>query len=351
MISAKWVNLGKVSGLVLLVLGSVAVWSGGCKKEDPKVAAPPLRIGYFANFTHAQAVLGVANGEFASAVAPSKIETKVFNAGPGLIEALFAGEIDIGYVGPGPALNGYAKSKGAGVRIIAGTAANGVLIVARKGSGVTKLEDIKDKRIASPQLGNTQDIAAKAYLRSLGRTDVSNVKAVQNAEQVGQMGRGEIDVAWAPEPWGSLLVKEAGATVIEKEENLWPERAFAITVVITTPEFLAKHPDTVERFLKAHVALTDRLAKDPNKELPNLKAALLKLTNKGLPAGVLEASVANTQFTTDPLRHTFQKFAGWAYDLELSKERTDPTGLFDTAILDRIKAQGGAGVPKKGLDD
>ncbi|HEX8913435.1 MAG TPA: ABC transporter substrate-binding protein [Humisphaera sp.] len=392
MLSPKAANLGNLHGLVLIVLTSLAAVVGGCKTEESKPAVNPttaptaaatpaatssaqpalatpalaapapaarpaspapdkLRLGYFANFTHAQAVLGVANGDFATAVAPAKVETKVFNAGPSLIEALFAGEIDIGYIGPGPALNGFAKSKGAGVRVIAGAAANGVLVVARKDSGITRLDDIKGKRIATPQLGNTQDIAAKAYVRSLGQTDVGNVKAVPNAEQVGQIGRGEFDVAWAPEPWGSLLVKEAGATVLAKEESLWPEGAFAITVVITTPEFLAKHPDTVERFLKVHVALTDRLAKDPTKELPALKAALLALTNKGLPAGVLESSVANTRFTTDPLRHTFTKFAGWAYDLGIAKDRTDPAALFDTATLDRLKAQGGAGTPKKGLDD
>src|SRR4051812_26440084 len=141
----------------------------GCKKGSDSAAgpsAPPaeVRIGYFANVTHAQAVLGVDSGDFAQAVAPSKFSTKVFNAGPYLIEALYAGEIDIGYIGPGPALNAYTKSKGKGLKVIAGAAGSGVLIVARKDSGINKLSDLAGKTIASPQTGNTQDIAAKHYI-------------------------------------------------------------------------------------------------------------------------------------------------------------------------------------------
>src|SRR5687767_13397062 len=116
-----------------------------------------LRIGYFANVTHAQGVLGVSSGEFAAAIAPAKLSAKVFNAGPSLIEALFAGEVDIGYVGPGPVLSAHTRSRGEGIRIISGAAANGVLIVARKNSAITALADLKGKKIATPQHGNTQD--------------------------------------------------------------------------------------------------------------------------------------------------------------------------------------------------
>ena len=176
-------------------------------------AAPlaELRIGYFANLTHAQAVLGVASGDFQQAVSPAKVTTKVFNAGPSLVEALFGNEIDIGYIGPGPALSAFAKSRGEGIRIISGAAANGVIIVARSGSGIEKLSDLAGKRVASPQVGNTQDIAAKHYLtRVLKQPDSKNVIAIQNAEQAAAMARGDVDASWAPEPWGSYLVAQAG---------------------------------------------------------------------------------------------------------------------------------------------
>ena len=334
----------------------------GCKKDDaapqPGAAAatspaPAVRLGYFANFTHAQALLGVASGDFEKAVAPSKFSTKVFAAGPSLIEALFAGDIDIGYIGPGPALNGFARSGGANVRVISGSAANGVLIVARKDAGIKTLADLTGKRLATPQYGNTQDIAAKAYVRQvLDRPNVDDVKPVPNAEQAGQMVAGQIDAAWAPEPWGTYLIKQTGATLVAKEESLWPQGNFATTVVITTPAFLAKHPETVKAFLAAHVAWTDRLSADPQPYLTDLKAALFNLTNKNLPPGVLEASVENTLFTTDPLPHTFTRFAGWAYDLDFSKERTDTSALIDVTFLQSVRQQSPAATqPKRRLDE
>src|SRR5687767_13396213 len=191
----------------------------GCDRNNNTgpSAQPPkeVRLGYFGNVTHAQAVLGVASGEFEQAVAPSKFSTKVFNAGPSLVEALFANEIDIGYVGPSPALSAHAKSKGQGIRVVAGAASNGVLIVARKDSGIKTLQDLKGRKVATPQLGNTQHVAAKHYLtKQLGQPDAKNVLPVANAEQSAMMSRGDIDAAWAPEPWASRLVIETGAVVL-----------------------------------------------------------------------------------------------------------------------------------------
>src|SRR5918993_1000204 len=164
---------------------AVAVLVAGCKKDSTTATgAPPaeVRIGYFPNVTHAQAVLGVSSGEFQQAVGSSKLSTKTFNAGPSLIEALFANEINIGYVGPSPVLNGFAKSKGRGLRVVAGAAANGVLVVARKDSGIKKLEDLKGRKVATPQLGNTQDVSAKHYLKYKLGDDLSNVRPIANAE-------------------------------------------------------------------------------------------------------------------------------------------------------------------------
>src|SRR5262245_23692647 len=144
-------------------------------------AAVEVRLGYFANLTHAQAVLGVASGEFASAIAPHTLKTQMFNAGPGLIEALFAGEIDVGYIGPGPALNAFEKSRGQDVVVLAGAAANGVVIVASPQSGIKKMEDLRDKRIATPQIGNTQDTSARHYvIQQLMQANANNVQAHAN---------------------------------------------------------------------------------------------------------------------------------------------------------------------------
>src|SRR5438552_7525593 len=237
----------------ILILAAAFGAASGCgRSSGSQTNSAPLpqqiRIGYFANVTHAQAVLGVASGDVAKAVAPVKVSTKVFNAGPSLIEALFADEIEIGYVGPGPALSAHARSKGQGIRVISGAAANGVLIVARKDAGINSLADLKGKKLATPQHGNTQDISARHYLiAELKQSDANNVIAVANSEQAGMMDRGQIDAAWAPEPWGSRLISETGAKLIAEEKDLWPEKQFSLTVVVTTPEFLAQHPDAVKK--------------------------------------------------------------------------------------------------------
>jgi NitT/TauT family transport system substrate-binding protein len=346
-------------GLHVLIVAALA--GAGCGRDEATgaagsptagtAAAPPaeVRIGYFANLTHAQAVLGVASGDFERAIAPSKVKTRVFNAGPSLVEALFAREIDIGYVGPGPAVSAHAKSRGQGIRVIAGAAANGVAIVARDGSGIARLEDLKGKRIATPQHGNTQDIAARYYLQHvLKQDDLSNVIPIANAEQAALMARGEIDAAWAPEPWGARLVAEAKGKIIGEEKDLWPDKQFTLTLVITTPEFLEEHPDVVEKILAQHRALTARLRSDPKGQLPALEAGLFALTNKKLPEGVLADAITRVQFTEDPLADTLAKMAQWSHEIGFLQQEPKLQGLVDTSLLEKLRAVGKQAEPQGG---
>lgn len=320
-------------GLVVTALLLLA--AGGCdRSSQPNADGTPaplaeVRLGYFANVTHAQAVLGVSSGEFSSAVAPAKFSTKVFNAGPSLIEALLTGNIDIGYVGPGPAISAHTKSRGEGIRVISGVAANGVLIVARKDSGINSFADLKGKKLATPQQGNTQDISARHYLiKELAQADANNVIAVSNAEQSAMMSHGQIDAAWVPEPWGSRLVAESGAKVIGEEKDLWPEKKFSLTCIVTTPAFLQKHPDVVAKLLGVHRNWTARLASEPAKHEAALDAALEALSGKKLPAGVLKESLSHVTFTNDPLESTFQTMGQWSYDLGFAPQPPDVKGLF-----------------------
>ncbi len=316
----------------IVILGLAGTFAG-CDKKTASVATPAqppaeVRLGFFPNVTHAQAVLGVTSGDFAAALNPVKFTPQVFNAGPSLIEALFANQIDVGYVGPGPVINAFARSHGKGIVVISGSADDGVLIVARKGSGISTMTDLKGKKIATPQHGNTQDVAARHYLTSvLGQTDTDNVLPVSNTDQFGMMQRGQIDAAWVPEPWGSLLIAQAGATLVGEEKDLWPNKSFALTVIVTTPEFLAAHGDVVQKLLAAQHDWTARLNASPLDCIPKLEAGLTTLTGKKLPPGVVADAVSHVKFTEDPSPATFSTNAQWSLDLGFTKQQTDLSGL------------------------
>jgi NitT/TauT family transport system substrate-binding protein len=286
-------------------------------------------LGYFANVTHAQAVLGIASGDFQNALGSVAVKTRVFNAGPALIEALNAGAIDIGYVGPGPVISAHYNSHGEAVRVISGAAANGVVIVARKDSGITSLKDLAGKRLATPQLGNTQDVSARHYISAvLGQPNTNLVLAVANSEQSSMMTRGGIDAAWVPEPWGARLIQETGAVLIGEEKDLWPNHQFSLTVVVTSPKFLREHPDVVRKFLEVHHQWTGRLNANAASYRNQLNDALVALGGKKLPADVLGAALDRTVFTDDPLPDTFATMAQWSADLKVIKGVPDLNGLF-----------------------
>jgi len=329
----RWIILG------LLLVTALGCGSSESSSTSGNAAAPDeVRIGYFANVTHAQAVLGVSSKEFEQALSPSKLTTRIFNAGPSLIEALNSGDLDIGYVGPGPVLAIHQKSHGEAIRVVAGAAANGVVIVAGKDSGIRTLSDLKGKRLATPQLGNTQDLSAKHYLLStLKQENVDNVLPIANTEQLQLMAEGKIDAAWAPEPWGSRLIVEAGGTLVAEEKDLWPEKQFTLTLVVTTPKFLKEHPDIVAKVLKVHTSWTQRLNADPTKYQQQLGDALAALTGKKLPPGVIEQALPRVKFTDEPLENTLTTMAQWAYDLKVINQPPTLAGLVDTTILKQVQ--------------
>ena len=287
-------------------------------------------------------MIGVARGDFQKALGSVPLKTSVFNAGPAAMEALFAGELDLVYVGPGPALNAFVKSGGKALRVIGGAAANGVVIVARKDSGITKLEDLKGKRIATPQYGNTQDIAARAFVRNqLHDKDkkdggTTTLETVANADQLGLFKQGQIDAAWAPEPWGTRLIKEAGGVLIEEEKNLWEGKKFNITLIVASKKFLDEHPDIVEAFLKANLELTDFVRSSPDAAAPLINAELKRLQGKAIAPEILKEALARVEFDTDPLPATVEKMAQWYAELGFTKEKASLSGMFDLSILSRL---------------
>jgi NitT/TauT family transport system substrate-binding protein len=302
-----------------------------------------LRLAYFPNITHAQALIGTSDGTFQKVLGSDvALETKVFNAGPEEIEALLAGAIDIGYVGPSPAINGLIKSRGQALRIISGSASGGASLVlsqkladAFKQNGPVTLSGAK---IASPQHGNTQDVSLRNYLMQNGLADKTTILPVNNADQFTALNRGDIDGAWAPEPWASMLVAEAKAVRVFDERSLWQNGKFATTELIVRTEFLKQNPDLVEKFLQAQQQVTGWIKQNPDQARTQINTEIKNLTGKQLPDEVLKAAWSKLEFTTDPLQESVTKFADQAYTQKLLGEsKPDLTNLFDLSIYDRFK--------------
>jgi len=253
-----------------------------------------IRIGYFPNINHAQAVIGLGNGDFQRALGNDvEVKTQVFNAGPSAIEALFANQIDLTYVGPNPAINGYIKSEGKVLRIIAGASSGGAVFVVRNDSGINSPADFSNKKFASPQLGNTQDVALRKYLLDKGYKTIENggnvnVLPAKNPDILALMLKKEIDGAWVPEPWGAKLIKSANSKILLDERELWPQGEFVTSNIIVRTDFLEKNPDLVKKVLSAHIDETIRINGNPNEGLQIFNAELKKITGQTIPKDELE---------------------------------------------------------------
>jgi NitT/TauT family transport system substrate-binding protein len=311
-------------------------------------AQTTIRVGAFPNITHAQPMIGKANGWFEKAVGPDvKIEWRSFNAGPSAIEALFAGAIDMTYVGPNPAINGYVRSNGEALRIIAGATSGGAALVVRSDSGINKPQDFHGKRIASPQMGNTQDVALRAWLISQGLKtrdkggDVQ-VMPIANPDQLTLFLKKELDAAWAPEPWASRLVREGNGKIFLDERSLWPKGEFLTTELVVSTKFLAAHPDVVKKWLQAHVELTDSINANIPQAKQTLNLQIQKETGKALASAVLDDSFGRLQVTYDPLRGPLLRSAQMAFDAGfLGRQMPDLSRIYDLTLLNQVLTEEG----------
>ena len=330
--------------------------------SDQKVAAgaqkidglDSVKIGYFGNLTHATALVGVQKGYFQKALGATKAQYQVFNAGPSEIEALNSGSIDIGWIGPSPAINGYTKSDGKSLRIIGGSASGGVKLVVDP-KKIKTLADVKGKKIATPQLGNTQDVAFLNWIADQGwkvdaesgKGDVSVVRT-DNKVTPDAYKSGSIDGAWVPEPTASKLVAE-GAKVLLDESTLWPDKKFVITNIIVSQKFLKEHPDVVEAVLRGSVKTNEWINANPEKAKASANTALEELSGKALPADVIDPAWKSVTFLDDPLAATLNTEAEHAVKAGLL-EKPDLKGIYDLSLLNKVlKAEGKNEVGDAGL--
>jgi len=312
----------------------------------PASAQTVVRVGAFPNITHPQAMVGKNEGWFEKSLGSGvKIEWKSFNAGPSAIEALFAGALDITYIGPNPAITGYVRSHGEALRVVAGATSGGAALVVRNDSGIQKPEDFHGKRVASPQMGNTQDVALRAWLKAHGMKstdkggDVS-VMPMANPDQLTLFQKKELDAAWAPEPWATRLIKEGNGHLFLDERDLWPKGQFVSAHIIVSTKFLKEHPDVVKNFIRAHVELTDWI----NGHLPEAKkmlnAQIQVETGKALSSALLDEAFGRLQVTYDPLRSSLLNSAHSAFEAGfLGKTMPDLSSLYDLTLLNQVLAE------------
>ncbi|WP_309105152.1 ABC transporter substrate-binding protein [Microbacterium sp.] len=334
----------------LTALGLAAMMLAGCASapatgtESTGEQPDEVRLGYFSNVTHAPALVGVSEGLLEDALGDIDLQTEIFNAGPAAIEALSAGAIDAAYIGPNPSINTFIQSGGESAHIIAGATSGGAALVVR--DGIDSPEDLAGTTIATPQLGNTQDVALRSWLAeegfetsTTGGGDVT-VTPTENAQTLTLFQQGEVDGAWLPEPWVSRLVVEAGAHVLVDEVELWPEGAFPTTVLLVRAEFAEQHPDVVEDLLEGHVAsvawLNDNAAEAP----VVINDALEEATGKRLSDDVLTRAFENVAFTVDPHASTFETLVADGRAAGTQKEGSID-GLFDLRALNALLEKDG----------
>ncbi|MCS0635462.1 aliphatic sulfonate ABC transporter substrate-binding protein [Streptomyces sp. LP05-1] len=354
-------GLAAVAALPLLIGALASCGYGSEATADKKVAAQgeklsagEVRLGYFPNLTHATALVGDQEGLFQKELGGTQLKVSTFNAGPSEIEALNAGSIDIGFIGPSPSINGYVKSKGSNLRIVGGAASGGVKLVVNPAK-IKTLDDVKGKRIATPQLGNTQDVAFLHWAAERGwkvdpqsgKGDVSVVRT-DNKVTPDAYKSGSVDGAWVPEPTASKLVTE-GAKVLLDESTLWPGDKFVITNIIVSQTFLKEHPDVVEAVLRGSVRTNAWINAHQEKAKASANEKLKALSGKALGDQVIDAAWPSIRFTDDPLASTLQAQADHAVGAGLLK-KPDLKGIYDLRPLNKVlKAEGRPAVADAGL--
>ena len=305
-----------------------------------------VTLGYFPNITHATALVGVRKGLFSKHLGSGvKLRTATFNAGPAAVEAIFSGAVDASYVGPNPSINAWAKSHGKAIKIIAGAASGGAALIVKP--SIKSVNDLRGKKIATPQLGNTQDVALRSWLKQRGFDTTKegggevNILPQDNAQTVQTFEQGTIDGAWVPEPYASRLLIEGKGIKLVDEKTLWPGGRFVVTDLVVRTEFMREHPDLVKKLLAASVESNAHINDNPADAARTADDALKALTGKSLEPDVLAAAFENVTFTNDPIAASLRVGARHAQEIGLL-EPVDLDGIYDLGPLNEVLRAGGA---------
>ena len=315
----------------VIAIAIVAALSGGQEQSNQD----KIRVAFFPSIGHAAPIVGIENGIFESSIGQEiKIETKLFDSGPQVIESIFANSIDVAYVGPGPVINGFLKSNGNDIKILAGAASGGASFIIHPDSGLDSIENFDGKRIASPQISNSQDVSLRHYLASNNLQPVEKggtvfVLNISNPDIYTLFAKGEIDGAWVPEPWATMLVEELDGVRLFNEENLWPNEEFTSVLLIARTDYLEKNPELVKNWLKSHEETIAWINANPDKSKSIFEGFLKKHMGKSLPTKIIDESFSNLTITSDPIKSSVLIFAERADSLGyLGRDGYNLDGIF-----------------------
>jgi len=313
-----------------------------------------VRVGHFPNLTHAQAVIAhglsrQGKGWFEQRLGPGiEIQWFVYNAGPSAMEAIFTKAIDLTYVGPSPAINAHLKARGEEIRIVAGACSGGAALVVQPDGRINADEDFKGKKVATPQFGNTQDVAARSWLRSRGhRVTMTGgdvlVVPTSNPDQLALFQKGELDAVWTVEPWVTRLMLEAKGKVYFEESKLWPETRgqYVTTHLVSSVRFLKERPDLLKKWIAAHVELTDWINRNPDDAKRALNEEIKAETTRALPQTILDSAWKRLELTPDPIRASLLKSAEDAHRIGFLRQKPDLSRIYELRLLNEVLREKG----------
>jgi NitT/TauT family transport system substrate-binding protein len=304
-----------------------------------------LRLGLLANITHASALVGLNKGFFTKNLGSGvTLKTSIFSSGTEETTALLAGQLDAAYVGPNPAINAWQKSGGKAIKIISGAASGGASLVVKP--SISSVSQLKGQKVATPSLGNTQDVALRYYLKSHGLTttetgggDVPVTPIKPNSNAVLEFKSGQIAGGWEPAPYDYEMVADGGKVLVN-EASLWPGGKFVTTNLVVSQAFLAAHASVVTNLLKGQIQANDYIKNDQSAAETAANAELTTLLGKGLKSAALAASFKEITFTNDPIASSLATDAKHAVAVGLLKP-VNLNGIYDLGPLNALlKANG-----------
>ena len=326
-----------VGGIVVIVAIAITITFFS---DSDQINQDKIRVAFFPSIGHIIPIVGLEEKIFEKGIGEEKqIETKLFDSGPQVIESIFSGSIDVAYVGPGPIINGFLKSDGKDIKILSGAASGGASFIIQPNSGLESLENFDGKRIASPQISNSQDVSLRHYLESHGLKSVEKggtvfVLNISNPDIYTLFAKGDIDGAWVPEPWATILVQELDGIRLFNEEKLWPNEEFASVLLIVRTEYLENNPETVQKWVESHEKTVTWINSNPNKSKSLFSNFLMDYMGKSLPTKIIDESFSNITITSDPIKNSVIIFAERADSLGyLGRSGYNLDGIFYNAVL------------------